>query len=140
MYNELHKIVARTQLPIEPTQGEEFAGENVYDVEYEGGLHHVSGIFVIKSTVNFSNRVFTTAKALSQVSGGNYMWFPIVTNIGKTIMGRITNDGGVHLWGSVTVTENWVCSVDFWYKDNTVTQQFLIKRFKATDKYATVCN
>ena len=120
VYKGLHKIVARTQLPIEPTQGEEFVGENVYDVEYEGGLHHVSGLFVLKSTVDFSSRIFTTAKALSQVSGGNYMWTLIGLITGQQILSRITSDGGVHLWGSATISSDLAAAVDFWYKDNSV--------------------
>jgi hypothetical protein len=122
VYKELHKIVARTQLQIEPTQGSEFAGENVYDVEYEGGLHHVSGLFVLKSTVDFSKRIFTLTKAPSQVSGGNYMWTLIGLSTGQQILSRITYDGGVHLWGSVTISSDLSAAIDFWYKDNSVTQ------------------
>jgi hypothetical protein len=121
VYSELHKIKART--PVTIIQGQMHNVEKLYDVEYEGGLHHVSGLYIFPTTQGANADLFKTAKPLSAVADANYMWtFLISTYNAKAYTCLVKSGGTIAYWGSIAFPETDQCVVDFWYKDNTVTQ------------------
>jgi hypothetical protein len=121
VYLELHKIKSRTE--ITPIQGTTLSPEGLWDAEYEGGLHHVSGVYVFPSTVGANTNLFKTSKPLSKVTNANYMWTYIISTYNaKAYSCLVQSNGTVGYWGSTAFPVTDMCVVDFWYKDNTATE------------------
>jgi hypothetical protein len=95
----------------------------LWDAEYEGGLHHVSGVYVLPSTVGANANLFKTSKPLSKVTNANYMWTYIISTYNaKAYSCLVQSNGTVGYWGSTAFPVTDMCVVDFWYKDNTATE------------------